>query len=136
MNDDPRGSLKTGGGGVGTASTCDAFLRFFGSCSFAGALSSFFGLPRFGGEVTTSTSSVAAVAFFFGLPRFLGAPAGVVAAASIDADADAPAESDAAAVAFCFLCRFAGSAVERYPSGSPFFRKQSSILHSTRSAGS
>jgi hypothetical protein len=144
VNDDPRGSLKTGGGGVGIASSFDGFLRLL-DWVVEVVLASFFGLPRFWGTCGTpsdniaSTSSAAAVALFFGLARFFGALAGVVASASIestDADADAPDESDAATVAFCFLCRFAGSAVVRCPSGSPCFRKQSSIVHSTRPAGS
>jgi hypothetical protein len=139
VNEDPRGSLKTAGGGVGIASSLDGFFRFLGGCSGfdVDVSASFFGLPRFGGELAISPSPFAAVALFFGLPRFCGALAGAVASASIDGtDADASAESDAAVVAFCFLCRFGVSGVEGYPSGSPCFRKQSSMLHSTRPAGS
>lgn len=127
---------------MGIASPSDGFLRLLGGFA-VGVLASFFGLPCFWGtcgvpsDTIASTSSVAAVAIFFGLPRFFDALAGVVASPPFDgADADVSPTSDAAMVAFCFLCRFAGSAVVRYPSGSPCFRKQSSILHSTRPAGS
>ena len=137
MKEAPRGSLKTAGGGVGIASSSDGFLRFLAGCSGFGVLASFFGLPRFGGDVTTSPSPVAVLVLFFGLPRFFGALAEAVVSASVDGtDTDASAESVAAVVAFCFLCRFGGSGRVRYPSGSPCLRKQSSTLHSTRPAGS
>ena len=48
-DEDPRGSLKTAGGGVGIVSSLEGFLRFLAGCSVfvAGVLASFFGLPRF-----------------------------------------------------------------------------------------
>lgn len=139
MKEVPLGSLKTAGGDVGIASSLDGFVRFLGGWSafVADELAYFLGLPRFGGEVVTSTPSVAVAALFLGLVHFFGALAGVVVSALTDGtDADASAEPDAAVVTFCFLCRFGASGAVRYPSGSPCFRKQSSTLHSTRPAGS
>jgi hypothetical protein len=89
VNDDPRGSLKTGGGGVGIASSFDGFLRLL-DWVVEVVLASFLGLPRFWGTCGTpsdniaSTSSAAAFTLFFGLARFFGALAAVVASASIE----------------------------------------------------